>query len=214
MRIIEDITRELSDLPGEQAHKNMIPFRLTASEALKTPINYKQSAVMILLYPQQDELHFILTQRQDYDGKHSGQISLPGGKYEPEDGTTRVTALRETHEEIGVPPGDVSILGQLTDVYIPVSNFLIHPYVGFIPTNPELVPDPREVKSVLRCAADDLLREESKTLTKIQLKNGVWMRDIPAFQLEEKIVWGATAIILNEFKMILKRLNLKENIRD
>lgn len=206
MRIIEDIRRELNDLPGERAHKDMIPFRFTASEALRTHTNYKQSAVMILLYPQQDNLHFILTQRQDYNGTHSGQISLPGGKSEPEDGTTSATALRETHEEIGVPPGDVSILGQLTEVYIPISNFLIHPYVGFMPKTPSITPDPREVKSVLRCSTDDLLNEESRTLTKIQLKNGVWKKDIPAFILEEKIVWGATAIILNEFKMILKRL--------
>ncbi|NOQ72286.1 MAG: NUDIX domain-containing protein [Crocinitomix sp.] len=205
MKLIKDIRQELTDLPGEIAHKDMIPFRLTASEALKEPVDYKLSAVLILLYHQQDELHFILTERQDYNGTHSGQISLPGGKTEPEDGSTRVTALRETHEEIGIPPGNVEVLGQMTNVYIPVSNFLIHPYVGFTNNMPALVPDPREVKSVLHCSTGDLLSDESRTQTKIQMKNGAWMKDIPAFLLEEKIVWGATAIILNEFKMILAR---------
>ncbi len=208
MRIIEDIRRELNDLPGEAAHRDMIPFRLTASEALKTPIDYKLSAVLVLLYRQNDELHFILTERQDYDGKHSGQISLPGGKTEPEDETTRVTALRETHEEIGIAPGQIDVLGQMTQVYIPVSNFLIHPYVGFTPDIPTIAADPREVKSVLHCSTRDLLNDKHRTLTKIQMRNGVWMKDIPAFLLEDKIVWGATAIILNELKMVLRRESL------
>ncbi|MFT5824182.1 MAG: 8-oxo-dGTP pyrophosphatase MutT (NUDIX family) [Crocinitomix sp.] len=206
MKLIEDIRHELTNLPGEVAHRDMIPFRLTASEALKTPIDYKLSAVLILLYKRNDALHFILTERQDYNGTHSGQISLPGGKTEPEDASTRVTALRETHEEIGIPPDVIEILGQMTDVYIPVSNFLIHPYIGFANNIPALIPDPREVKTVLHCSAQDLLSDETKTHTKIQMKNGVWMKDIPAFLLEDKIVWGATAIILNEFKMILARL--------
>ena len=212
MKIIEDIRRELNDLPGEAAHKDMIPFRLVASEVLKAPIDYKLSAVLILLYRQDDALHFILTERQDYDGKHAGQISLPGGKTEPEDLTTRITALRETHEEIGVPAGEIEVLGQMTAVYIPVSNFLIHPYVGFVENIPDLIPDPREVKSILYCSTQDLLRDESRTHTKIQMKNGVWMNDIPAFLLEEKIVWGATAIILNEFKMVLDRFKEDHHI--
>jgi 8-oxo-dGTP pyrophosphatase MutT (NUDIX family) len=207
MKLIKEITKELKDLPGEVAHKDMIPFRLTASEALKKPISYKQSAVLILLYPVADKLCFILTQRQEYDGKHSGQISLPGGKSEPQDDDTRTTALRETHEEIGVPQEGIEVIGQLTDVYIPVSNFLIHPYVGFISDLPALRPEAREVKSIIHCTVDNLLNEKSRTLTKIQLKNGTWLKDIPAFLLEEKIVWGATAIILNEFKMVMERIN-------
>ena len=109
----------------------MLPFRETVSEAFKKPVDYRLSAVLLLLFPYKDDIYFVLTERQDYDGKHAGQISFPGGKAEPFDKNTAETALRETQEEIGVLPTAITILGRLTEVYIPVSNFLIHPYVGY-----------------------------------------------------------------------------------
>lgn len=196
---------ELLNLPGEAAHIDMVPFRMKTSEALKKPIDYRLSAVLLLLYYQNNTPHFILTERQDYNGKHSGQISLPGGKVEDFDPSTKDTALREANEEIGVDQKAVEILGQLTEVYIPVSNFLIHPYVGFLDAVPQISPDPREVKSVLHCPVSDLLNDQRRILTKIQVDQGRWLKDVPAFNLEDKTVWGATAIILNEFKFILKR---------
>lgn len=203
--IYQKIKTELNDLPGEIAHKDMIPFRLTASEALKKPVDYRLSAVMLLLYYESGTPHFILTERQDYNGKHSGQISLPGGKVEPEDKGTDFTALRETEEEIGVERNLIHVLGRLTEVYIPVSRFLIHPYIGFLENPPLINHDNREVKSVIHCPLPDLLNEENRVLTRFKTDNGIWMKDIPAFEIQEKIVWGATAIILNEFKFILKR---------
>lgn len=198
---------ELGNLPGEVAHRDMIPYRVTVSEALRKPITYRLSAVLLLLYLQDGVAHFILIKRQKYKGKHSGQISFPGGKVEESDANTEETALRETHEEIGVPPKDIQILGRLTQVYIPVSNFLIHPYIGVIDELPELVANPREVHSILHCSISDLLNEDKLILTKLKTDKGVWMKDIPAFDLGDKVVWGATAIILNEFKYILQRRN-------
>lgn len=204
-QLINRLRNEIHNLPGEQAHKDMIPFRLTASEALKKPLNYKLSAVLLLLYFEAGQAHFILTERQNYNGKHAGQISFPGGKIEESDKNTAETALRETHEEIGVHGSSVELLGRLTEVYIPVSEFLIHPYLGFTSQLPEIYADKREVKTVLHCSLNELTNEENRILTKIQTSSGIWMKDIPAFRLQEKVVWGATAIILNEFKLMLAR---------
>lgn len=203
--LVDRLKIELQNLPGEDAHRDMLPFRLTASEALKKPVDYRLSAVLLLLYFQNNVPHFILTERQAYGGNHSGQISLPGGKVEQYDRDTGETALRETQEEIGVSPSEIELIGRLTEVYIPVSNFLIHPYIGFISQIPRIAADEREVKTVLHCSVSELRDQQNRIETKFQTSTGVWMKNIPAFQLQEKIVWGATAIILNEFKFILNR---------
>lgn len=203
---IDQLKIEVQNLPGEVAHKDMVPYRLTASEALKKPLNYKLSAVLLLLYIRDGEFHFVLTERQAYNGKHSGQISLPGGKYEDQDENALATALRESEEEIGVLRSTVEIIGELTQIYIPVSNFLVQPFIGMSATIPDIIPDPREVKTVLHATFSELKNSENRIITKLETSPGVWMKDIPAFNLQGKIVWGATAIILNEFKFILDRM--------
>lgn len=203
--LINRLQEELNFLPGEVAHRDMVPYRKTASEALQTPIKYRLSAVLVLLYFDRGRPHFILTERQSYAGKHSGQISLPGGKVEENDKDTADTALRETQEEIGIERHSIYLMGRLTEVYIPVSEFLIHPYLGYAESLPKIVPNAREVKTVLHCSLDELTADQNRILTKFERSNGVWMKDVPAFVLQEKIVWGATAIILNELKHILAR---------
>lgn len=200
------LTYEMQNLPGEQAHLDMIPFRPLTSKILEKPTNYRLSAVLIVIYFEAGTPHFILTERQNYTGKHGGQISLPGGKVEPSDRGTAETALRETEEEIGIEAKAISLLGNLTEVYIPVSNFLIHPYIGHISVLPELTPNSREVKSIIHCSLPDLLNRENRIITRFKTENGIWMKNIPAFNFNQKIVWGATAVILNEFKFILQRL--------
>lgn len=201
------IKQELTNLPGEEAHRDMVPFRALSSEALKAATDYRLSAVLLLMYPFENATRFILTERQTYNGKHSGQISLPGGKVESFDKNTEETALREANEEVGIDPNKVNVMGRLTEVYIPVSKFLIHPYIGFTSEMPQITKNEREVKSVLHCGLDELVRPENKIKTNLEIDNGIKMKDIPAFQLNSKIVWGATALILNEFKVILDRLN-------
>lgn len=200
------LSQELENLPGESAHIDMLPFRIKTSEALKKTTNYKLSATLLLLYEKDGLPHFILTERQTYAGKHSGQISFPGGKTEPFDATTAQTALRETKEELGIDPTKITLMGKLTEVYIPVSNFLIHPYIGFVAQLPPLSPDSYEVKEVLHVSCNDLLANKSRIKTDIPVENGRVIKQIPAFNLTDRIVWGATAIILNEFKYILKRI--------
>lgn len=200
------LQQELKNLPGEAAHIEMFPLRARTSEALKTAEGYRLSAVLALLYPAGASHNIILIERQDYDGKHSGQISFPGGKKEDEDYTSLEAALRETHEEIGIHPDTVTILGRLTDVYIPVSNYLVHPYLGMLESKPEFIPDPREVKAVLTFDVNQILDEKNRVMTTVTVGKGVTLKEIPAFKIQEKIIWGATALMLNELRIILNRL--------
>jgi len=198
---------ELTNLPGESAHLEMFPLRKVTSEALKASVGHRISAVLALIYVDTSSYQIILIERQDYDGNHSGQIGFPGGKKEMSDASELAAALRETFEEIGIPENKITILGKLTDVYIPVSNFLVHPFVGYLKKIPKYLIDAREVKSVLQFDLKELLNEKNKIVTNVKIGNGNTLKNVPAFIANEKIIWGATALMLNELKIILKRLN-------
>lgn len=204
-QIYEKLQLELENLPGEDAHVELFPGRGRSSEALKNASGYRRSAVLALLYLENGVLHGILTERQSYKGNHSGQMSFPGGKMEQRDQTAEETALRETEEEIGVDRKGVQILGSLTDVYIPVSNFLVHPYVGFVSQRPKTIKEEREVKTIVHFPISDLMNESNKIITTIDAANGMRLKNIHAFNIQEKIVWGATALICNELRHILNR---------
>ena len=199
------IQQELKDLPGEAAHFEMYPKRGISSEELKDAVDYKKSAVLALMY-EDAGTKMILTQRHEYKGKHSGQISFPGGKMEDEDESIMQTALRETQEEIGVHPKDIEILGSLTDVYIPVSRFLVHPFIGYHKTVPKLKREEKEVKEIFSFDIEDLLLEDTLQKRDIKAADGLTLKNVPCFILENKIVWGATALMLNEIKVLLKRI--------
>ena len=205
-QIYEKLKLELRDLPGEDSHVEMFPGRGRSSEALKNASYYKKSAVLALLYLQDDVLHGILTERQSYKGNHSGQMSFPGGKMEAIDLTPKETALRETEEEIGVDQNSIRILGNLTDVYIPVSNYLVHPYVGFVEQKPETIKEEREVKSIIHFPISELMDDSNRIITSIDVSNGMRLKNIHAFTIQQKIVWGATALMCNELRYILQRL--------
>jgi len=196
---------ELKNLPGEIAHLEMFPLRPLTSESLPKATDYRLSGVMALLYPHESSFRMILTERQTYDGKHSGQMSFPGGKLEPYETTSLQAALRETFEEIGIDPDTIEVVGQLSDVFIPVSNFLVHPFVGFLEKEPTYKLDVREVKNVITFEISELLKTENRIETIIELGNGATMKGVPAFFLGERVVWGATALMLNEIRFILQR---------
>ncbi|MDA1119766.1 MAG: CoA pyrophosphatase [Bacteroidetes bacterium] len=185
-------------LPGELSQRKMAPLHNNSRFNHKLREGARKGSVLILLYPNADEIHFPLIQRSEYAGAHGGQIALPGGKYESEDKDLFDTALRETGEEIGVSSGKITLIGALTDLYIPVSNFLISPVVGYATEKPEFVPDSIEVVEVVETSVKQLLNPSNILEKTIHLPQKVKIR-APYFNLSNKTVWGATAMILSEF---------------
>lgn len=195
-------------LPGSTAQFMMAPFNRSKVDLEKLSSNdYKLSAVMLLFCLDQSNNWFLpLTERYNYLGVHSGQISLPGGKFDATDGTTENTAIRECYEEIGVKDG-IKIIGRLTSLFIPVSGFLIEPFVGIITEkDPLFIANEREVKNIIRFQITDLLDHESVKDGSIELPGEAKNLKIktPYFSLGDYKIWGATAMILSELKAVIK----------
>jgi 8-oxo-dGTP pyrophosphatase MutT (NUDIX family) len=185
-------------LPGVEAQLKMahLERRLNYSQR-NVPPHARMGAVLILLYESGDSIMTCFIERTTYDGVHSGQIAFPGGKKETDE-TLVEAALREAEEEIGVKKTDVTVLGQLTELYIPPSNFLVHPFVGAITYTPDFFPEPAEVAEVVEVKVDDLFDVRYRGEKKIMLSNGNTIQT-PYFNLQGKTVWGATAMIISEF---------------
>ncbi|HNP49934.1 MAG TPA: CoA pyrophosphatase [Bacteroidia bacterium] len=195
-------------LPGREAQLKMAHAerRLNLSR-YKIPQDARWGSVLILLYEDDGTIKFPLILRADYDGVHSGQIALPGGKYESPDLDLQATALRESQEEIGVRQSDVSIIGKLTELYIPPSNFLVHPYIGTIAYKPMFIPDTAEVARIIELDLDTLMDENNLGDKEIKLSSGLTIRT-PVFHFQEETVWGATAMMLSEFKSVLFEMGI------
>lgn len=167
--------------------------------------NAKKSAVLALFYPNgQNQTHFLLTQRASYNGTHSAQISFPGGKKDELDINLETTAKRETHEEVGIALDDPTIIKQMTNTYIPPSNFLVTPFIGYVDYTPKFLLN-HEVEKVIEVKLIDLLDDHnltSRNMTTSYMAN----IDVPCFILNDQIVWGATAMILSEIKSMLKSI--------
>lgn len=193
-------------LPGievqwEMAHVNR--------EKLKpqdlNPTQFKSSAVLLLLIEKENGFFIPLTERHTYNGAHSGQISFPGGKFDETDETLEQTALRECYEEIGLRD-NIEILGQLTPIYIPVSKFMVQPFVSVLKqTEINYNINTTEVKSIIELPLKHLVFPELVKETFVEPAPGYKFKT-PYFDVEGKIVWGATAMILNEFKHLLLKL--------
>lgn len=198
------------ELAGTLAHSLMAPpERMKQLNSISiSKSKYKKAAVLLLFFPSvQGELHFVLTRRRFYKGIHSGQISFPGGKPEPLDYDLWSTALRETHEEIGIPSDQINFIRSLTQLYIPHSNFLILPYVGYIEKPSVFTPDPKEVESIIEISFMDLINN-IPVMTK-QCSYSKALINVPTYVFDKNEVWGATAMILSEFKMLFSTELLK-----
>ncbi|MBA2612584.1 MAG: CoA pyrophosphatase [Bacteroidetes bacterium] len=167
---------------------------------------YKPSAVMILFcMDAADNLYIPLIERFSYNGAHSAQVSFPGGKYEETDGNLQNTARRECFEEIGLQH-EIEVLGKLTRLYIPVSHFVVEPYVGFCKIkNPKIIPHEREVKNIIKLPLQKLM--EDATIEQGTVDADGFKIKAPYFLVEGNKVWGATAMILNELKTILRTIS-------
>lgn len=191
-----------NNLKGTEAHFEIAPYRVNHFKS--TPNSPRKAAVLILLYPIQNISHFALIQRPNYEGKHSGQISFPGGKWEKEDLSLNHTALREAWEETNISEKDVELLGNLSQIYIPPSNFEVTPVLGISENRPLFKPDKREVNEIIEVPLSELLDQSNLKTTELKIENGKRL-STPYFDLRSKIVWGATAMMLNELRHYLSK---------
>ena len=194
-----------SGLPGIAAHSRMAPVTRPIKAFLPEEYpNARIGCVLILVFPAPDGIQVALIKRPDYDGVHSGQISFPGGKLEAGDASFYAAALRETEEEIGVPRTLINYIGDLSKVYIPPSNFFVHPFVGYTTEVPAFHPDLREVQQVIQMPVDILQHPDCKTTMRIQ--RGELDFEVPCYSFQTHRIWGATAIMLSELELLLADL--------
>lgn len=160
---------------------------------------------MAVFYPGKDRhTRLVLILRKTYQGVHSNQIGFPGGRQEISDRDLVHTALRETEEEVGIPQSEIKVLKELTKLYIPPSNFWVHPFMGMLEDTPEMVPQESEVEKILEVELAHFMDNNcfvNQTLSTSYAKN----IEVPAFLLNDQIVWGATAMMLSEIKVLLQK---------
>lgn len=203
-RFIEQLKIRLKQpLPGEDVQFLMAPLGRPHLKDLE-PENYhpKKSAVMILLFPDKDKIKTVFIERPVYDGVHSGQVAFPGGKFDDADIELKQTALRETFEEIGVSPDKIEVIGQLTDLYINPSNFLVSPFIGYMNEVPEFNPDPREVQKIVVLDLFELNNSSIKSEKEITFSGGFKL-NTPYYKIEGLTVWGATAMMISELNVVV-----------
>ncbi|NNE31951.1 MAG: CoA pyrophosphatase [Winogradskyella sp.] len=196
------------ELFGETSHAKMSPpYRLKLAEKMKAnAASAKKAGVMALFYPNsKGETYLVLILRKTYKGVHSAQVGFPGGKYEQEDMELKVTAIRETEEEVGVPKDVVDIVRAISPLYIPPSNYIVHPFVATAKQPLNFVKQDEEVEAIIEVNLMDLLNENNSITTRVPTSFGVEV-DVPAFKLNGHVVWGATAMMLGELKDLLKQV--------
>jgi 8-oxo-dGTP pyrophosphatase MutT (NUDIX family) len=196
------------ELFGEQSHAKMSPpYRLDFAKRMKEKAKTAKTAgVMALFYPDQKaETNLVLILRKTYKGVHSNQVGFPGGKYEEGDDNLMVTALRETEEEVGVPMDKVNVIKTISPLYIPPSNFMVHPYLGLLDSTPQFIKQDDEVEDILEIHIQEFLDERNVITTNVPTSFNAKVA-VPAFKLNGHIVWGATAMMLGEIKDLLKQV--------
>jgi 8-oxo-dGTP pyrophosphatase MutT (NUDIX family) len=197
--------RLAAPLPGRSAHLILAPHVKFKDVGLDPPNDAVPSSVLLLLYPNSGKLSTLLIHRSEYDGVHSGQISLPGGRIEENDSDAQDTALREMEEETGIERNNVRILGKLSPFYINRSNFLVYPYIGIMNNRPIMKPDPVEVQNIIEVNIDFLLQPGTVQDKTLILSNGFRL-EAPGYLIGEYFMWGATAMIFSEFLEVYSSL--------
>lgn len=206
MRDIIDRLREklAGPLPGRPAQERMTGRVRPMPEVV--PENARDSAVLQLLFPLNGELHLLLIRRTEDGRAHSGQISFPGGRHEPEDASFMITALREAEEEVGIIQSEVEVLGALTPLYIPVSYFMVHPFVAWSERRPDYLPNKSEVSQIIEVPVAHLFNEANKITTEVKPSSmpGLVLK-VPAYNLlDGSFIWGATAMMLAELEAVFE----------
>ncbi|MFN4026997.1 MAG: NUDIX hydrolase [Flavobacterium sp.] len=194
-----------AELPATNAHAKMAPSnRMDLLKAIDfTKVVPKRAAVMMLFYPKASQTHLALILRNSYNGVHSSQIAFPGGKVEEDDTSLSHTALRETHEEIGIHPKHINLVRSFTEVYIPPSNFMVYPFMGYAVQELNFVLQQEEVAGLVEFPFADFMNDNIivNSVMKTSYAGNI---EVPGFQVNEHFVWGATAMMLSELKDTLK----------
>jgi len=187
-------------LPGAEYQYLMAPeIRISGSN----PDNARNAAVMALFFPEDECIKLVFIRRNEYPGVHSGQVSFPGGMQEKYDASLKDTALRETGEETGIDPDKIDVIGKTSPLLIPVSNFIVHPFIGLLDHKPEFHPDKSEVSYLIIADLQSLFspascKSELRTLANQRIK-------VPYYLVNEDKIWGATAMMLSELLEIIAR---------
>ena len=203
----QELKHKLSKpLPGIRSHLKMAPqHRAEQLASYHEGIKHaKKSAVLMLFYNESDESKMIVIRRSNYVGVHAGQIAFPGGRYEDEDINVQTTALREIHEEIGIPEDKIEIVGRLSDIYVPPSNFLISVFVGYLDEKPMYKIEEREVDEVIEVPFGDffkpgLIKEKEFFVSSLNASSKA-----PYFDVSNAEIWGASAMVISEFLDVMK----------
>lgn len=205
--LIEQLQQKLlrEPLPGQAAHYRMA-HAVRKVEPVPESGTTRDAAVLITLFeknPGDWHLIFIRRTSSHPQDKHAGQMGFPGGKKEPTDPDLMYTALRESEEEIALDLSGIDVLGPLTPLYITVSKFLVHPYLAYSWKTPVLTRQEAEVEEILEIPLHYFLDPDVRKETRINLTNGIILNHVPSFQVNGQVIWGATAMILNELLDII-----------
>ncbi|MDH6252753.1 8-oxo-dGTP pyrophosphatase MutT (NUDIX family) [Chryseobacterium sp. H1D6B] len=204
----KDLLRKIKnvELPGENAHGVFSPpYRAAFSYDQILEKNPKFAAVNILLYLKDDEWYFPLIQRTENEhDRHSGQISLPGGKREEMDRDFAETAVRETSEEIGIDKHYVRVIREMSPIYVPPSNFYVYTYISYTKKNPSFILQQSEAVETIEFPITSFLNLPDKP--EIMALESAGGHEVPVINFNGYIIWGATAMILSEFSQLLKNM--------
>lgn len=204
IHFVERLERNLEeDLPGSEAQFIMAPME--RAKNLEIPDDHILACVLILIYPKNKDWYVSLIERNiNQNDTHSGQLSFPGGRFNEKDYSYQDCALREAEEEIGVPASTVGVIGELSSLYVPISNHLIYPFVGFIADFDDFKIQKSEVSELLEVPIKHFLDQKNKKKGDIPARDTV-LKEVPYYDIDGRKLWGATAMIMSEFEHIIRR---------
>lgn len=193
-----------ADLPATVSHLKMAPMERAKMMELwdYSKLNPKKAGVLALFYPKKTETYLVLIVRTP-KGLHASQVALPGGKFEEQDKDLSHTAIRETEEEIGVYQDKINLVTNLSEIYVPPSNFLVYPFIGHLDFEPKFTLQQDEVSQIIEIPLNDFLNVKT-TNHNIKASYSSFS-GVPAYIIDSKVVWGATAMILSELKDVLQQ---------